>query len=225
MTVSLSAMNGGYGGQMASVTVTITDDDTANLVVSASTLSVGEADSGDFTVKLATQPSAGVSVSVSSGNTGAATVSPASLSFTTANWDTTQTVTVSGVDDPDTAEESVTVSLSATGGGYGSKTASVTVTITDDDTANLVVSPSTLSVGEAGSGDFTVKLATQPSADVSVSVSSDDTAAATVSPASLSFTTANWDTTQTVTVSGVDDPDTAEESVTVSLSATGGGLW
>ena len=52
-------------------------------------------------------------------------MSPASLSFTTANWDTTQTVTVSGVDDPDTAEESVTVSLSATDGGYEGKTASV----------------------------------------------------------------------------------------------------
>ena len=223
VTVSLSATDGGYEGKMASVTVTITDDDTANLVVSASTLSVGEAGSGDFTVKLATQPSAGVSVSVSSGDTGAATVSPASLSFTTANWHTTQTVTVRGVDDPDTAEESVTVSLSATDGGYGSKTASVTVTITDDDTANLVVSESTLNVGEAGSGDFTVKLATQPSANVTVSVSSGDTGAATVSPASLSFTTANWDTTQTVTVSGVDDPDTANESVAVSLSAMDGG--
>ena len=79
------------------------------------------------------------------------------------------------------------------------------MTITDDDTANLVVSAFTLSVGEAGSGEFTVKLATQPSANVSVSVSSDDTAAATVSHASLSFTTANWNTAQTVTVSGVDD--------------------
>ena len=88
-------------------------------------LSVGEAGSGDFTVKLATQPSANVSVTVSSGDTGAATVSHASLSFTTANWDTTQTVTVSGVDDPDTAEESVMVSLSATDGGYGGQTASV----------------------------------------------------------------------------------------------------
>ena len=68
------------------------------------------------------------------------------------------------MDDPDTADESVTVSLSATDGGYGGKTASVIVSVTDDDTANLVVSASTLSVGEAGSGDFTVKLATQPSA-------------------------------------------------------------
>ena len=223
VTVSLSATDGGYEGKMSSVIVSVMDDDTANLVVSESMLSVGEAGSGDFTVKLATQPSAGVSVSVSSDDTGAATVSPASLSFTTANWDTTQTVTVSGVDDPDTAEESVTVSLSATDGGYGGQTASVSVSVMDDDTANLVVSPSMLSVGEAGSGDFTVKLATQPSAGVSVSVSSGDTGAATVSPASLSFTTANWGTEQTVTVSGVDDPDTAEESVTVSLSATGGG--
>ena len=68
----------------------------------------------------------------------------------------------------------------------------MSVSVTDDDTANLVAS--SLTVGEAGSGTFTVKLATQPSGSVTVAVSSDDTGAATASPASLTFTTADWDT-------------------------------
>ena len=222
VTVSLSASGGGYGSTTATVSVSVTDDDTANLVVSVPTLTVGEAGSGTFTVKLATQPSANVTVGVSSDDTGAATASPANLTFTTANWNTVQTVTVSGVDDSDAAAESVTVSLSASGGGYGSKTASVSVSVTDNDTANLVVTPSTLTVDEAGSGTFTVKLARQPSGSVTVAVTSDDTGAATASPASLTFTTGNWNTVQTVTVSGVDDSDTAAESVTVSLNASGG---
>ena len=58
------------------------------------------------------------------------------------------------------------VSLSASGGGYANTTATVSVSVTDDDTANLVVRTSSLTVGQAGSGTFTVKLATQPSANV-----------------------------------------------------------
>ena len=93
------------------------------------------------------------------------------------------------------------------------------VSITDDDTADLVVSPSSLDIGEAGSGTFTVKLATQPSLAVTVSVTSGDTGAATVSQASLSFSAATWNDAQTVTVSGVSDADTSDESLSVTLEA------
>ena len=44
-----------------------------------------------------------------------------SLTFTS-DWDTTQTVTVSGVNDSDTNGESLTVSLSASGGDYAGTT-------------------------------------------------------------------------------------------------------
>ena len=175
-------------------------------------------------MKLATQPTAGVSVSVSSGDTGAVAVSPASLSFSTSNWNTAKTVTVSGVHDNDTVDERVTVSLRGSGGGYTGETGSVSVRVTDDDDPSLVVSPSSLTVVEGGaSGSFTVKLATRPTAGVSVSVSSGDTGAVTVSPASLSFSTSNWNTAKTVTVRGVNDPDTVDERVTVSLRGSGGG--
>ena len=56
-----------------------------------------------------------------------------------------------------------------------------------------------------GTATFTVVLNTQPTADVTIALSSSDPTEGTVSPASLTFTTRNWNTAQTVTVTGVDD--------------------
>ena len=52
-----------------------------------------------FTVVLNTQPTADVTIALSSSDTTEGTVSPASLTFTTANWNVAQTVTVTGVND------------------------------------------------------------------------------------------------------------------------------
>ena len=136
ITVEVTAED---GTTTLTYTVTVTRaTDTANLVLSRASLSVGEAGSDTFTVKLATLPSANVTVTVSSDDTGAATVSPASLTFTTTNWNATQEVTVSGEDDSDTDNEILTVTASASGGGYTGKTDTVSVTVTDNDTAQTV---------------------------------------------------------------------------------------
>ena len=72
-------------------------------------------------------------VAVTSDDTGAATVLPATLDFPTTDWDTPQTVTVQGVDDSDSSDESVTISLSATSDDtdYEGETATVAVAISD----------------------------------------------------------------------------------------------
>ena len=82
----------------------------------------------------------------------------------------------------------------------------VPVTNTDDDTAGITVTPTSgLTTTEAGgTATFTVVLNSQPTADVAIGLSSSDTTEGTVGP-SLTFTTANWNTPQTVTVTGVDD--------------------
>ena len=229
VTVTATAASTGdadYDGPTATVTVTVTDTDTAGVVVDPTTLMISEDGSGSFTVKLATQPTADVSVTVSSGDTGAVSVDTLPLTFTTTDWNTTQTVTVSGVADADAVDESVTVTATAASVGdadYDGPTATVTVTVTDTDTAGVVVDPATLTVSEDGSGSFTVKLATRPSADVSVTVSSGDTGAVSVDTLPLTFTTTDWNTTQTVTVSGVADADGADETVTVTATASSTG--
>ena len=52
---------------------------------------------------------------------------------------------------------------------------------------------------------FTVVLKSPPTADVTIALSSSNSKEGTVAPAALTFTTSNWSTPQTVTVTGVDD--------------------
>jgi subtilisin family serine protease len=66
-------------------------------------------------------------------------------------------------------------------------------------------SPSSATTEAGGSVTFTVSLNTQPMADVLIPVDSSDAMEGTASPASLVFTSENWNTAQTVTVTGVDD--------------------
>ena len=226
-TISHTVAGGGYGSvQAADVAVTITDDDTAGVVVSETSVTVDE-DGGTatYTVVLTSQPSSNVTVTPTSSATGNATVSGA-LTFTPTNWETAQTVTVTGVnDDVDGADRAATISHTVAGGGYGSvKAADVSVTVTDDDTAGVVVSETSVTVDEdGGTATYTVVLTSQPSSNVTVTPTSSATGNATVSGA-LTFTPTNWETAQTVTVTGVDDDiDGADRSATISHTVAGGG--
>ena len=70
---------------------------------------------------------------------------------------------------------------------------------------------------------FNVALKSVPSDDVTVSVSSSNNSEGTVSPSTLTFTPANWNSTQTVTVTGVNDSNSdGHQDYQISLSATVG---
>ena len=115
--------------------VTITDDDTRGVTLSAATLTVNEGSTGTYTVKLDSQPTASVTVTPSKTGSSDVTFAPASLTFLTSNWSATQTVTVTAAEDSDAADESATISHAVAGGDYGSVTAaSVVVTVDDDET-------------------------------------------------------------------------------------------
>ena len=84
----------------------------------------------------------------------------------------------------------------------------VNVTTTDDDVPGFTVveSGGSTSVSETGTTDtFTVVLDAQPTNNVVFDIASADTGEATIAPASLTFTAGNWNTPQTVTVTGVND--------------------
>ena len=156
---------------------------------------------GTYTVALATQPTANVTVAVG-GTSGDVTVDRSSLTFSTSNWGTPQTVTVSLAQDDDAADDAaVTLTHTPSGGDYGAVPfASVTVTPDDDDTAGATVTPTALTVTEGSTGTYTVVLATQPTAAVTVAVGG-TAGDVTVDRSSLTFSTSNWGTPQTVTVS------------------------
>ena len=140
------------GVSAADVTVTVTDDDTAGVTLTPTTVSVAESGgTATYTVVLDTQPSASVTVTPTSGDPAAATVS-GPLTFTTATWSTPQPVTVTGVNDArdnPAGRRTATITHTVTGADYaGVSAAAVTVTVTDiamtthvGDAINLLILP------------------------------------------------------------------------------------
>ena len=115
---------------------------TAGVTVSTMALMVTEQNTtGDtYTVVLDTQPTADVTVTVAGHSGTEVTPTPASLTFTTANWSTAQTVTVTAGNDTDLTNDTVTLTHSATSTdtNYGGITiGSVVVTVEDNDTAQV----------------------------------------------------------------------------------------
>ena len=221
-TLTHVAAGGDYGSVSRDLAVTVTDDDTAGLELSAATLAVTEGGSNSYTVALATQPSGDVTVTIG-GTTGTdLSVDNSSLTFTTSGWSTAQTVTVSAGQDADAVGDSATLTHVAAGGDYGSVSRDLAVTVTDDDTAALALSAATLAVTEGGSKSYTVALATQPSGDVTVTIGGTSGTDLAVDKSSLTFTTSGWSTAQTVTVSAGQDADAVGDSATLTHVAAGG---
>ena len=114
-----------------------------------------------YTLVLDRQPTASVTVTVGGYSGTDVTPSPASLTFTTTNWERDPDGDVTAVDDADATTDTLTLTHNATSmdRNYdGITIAGVTVTVTDNDTANLLVNAPTLTVAEESSGTFTVKL-------------------------------------------------------------------
>ena len=212
------------------VSVSTADDDTAGFTVSQTdgSSSVTEGGSTDLiTVVLDAQPTSDVVISVASSDTGEVSTS-GNLTFTAANWDTAQTITVTGVDDDlvdGTQTSTVTLSVvdaSSDNDFDGVADQTVSVSTTDDDTAGFTVSQTggSSTVTEGGSTDLiTVVLDAQPTSNVVLSVVSADTGEATVSPSTLTFTPTNWDTAQTITVTGVDDDQVdGDQTTNITIS-------
>ena len=228
------AVSGADYGEVENMDVsfTVTDNDTKGATLSTTTLNVQENGTATYTLVLDTQPVDGaVSVAVGIGSQTVATASPETLTFTAGNWDAPQTVTVTGVDDANTGNEIVAFTHTPTGGGYdGVSISNINVTAVDDDVAGLKVSPTSLTVAEGGTATYAVRLNVAPTAAVSVQVVSNslkatvDTDSGTSGDQStLSFDAANWDTARTVTVTGAEDADGADETVGLTHAVTGTG--
>jgi hypothetical protein len=183
-----------------------------DIVVSAAPLSTSEAGgSATFTVVLANQPTADVTIGIRSSNLFEGIVSVPALTFTTADWNIPQTVTVIGINDfavdGDIGFAILTDPAISADPAYNLQDAAdVTVLNRDNDAAGFIVTPITGPTSEAGGqATFTVALASQPTADVNFLVVSSNAAEGQTDVTSLTFTSANWNTFQTVTVTGLDD--------------------
>ena len=177
--VVVSGVSSGVGNP-ADLNLLITEDDRAALVLNPRLpadandpwLTVAEGETTTFTVALASEPTANMTVAVSSGDDGEGKVSsgggaPAAsttLTFTAADWNTAQTVTLTGAaDDAVDGDEDYRLTLDPSGASTDAYDALATVTAnartTNADAAGLVLSKSALTVTpETGTAPFTLAL-------------------------------------------------------------------
>ena len=132
-TVTLAGLTliGSSLERIGDVSVSVTDQDLPALQLSLPHLEVEEGATATYTVKLREQPSAALSVSVTSTDASEASVQPATLSFATDTWDQPQIVTVTAVADSDTLTEQVQIRHAATIGGRGYVLAALTTTVNE----------------------------------------------------------------------------------------------
>ena len=209
-------------------TLSLLDDDSRGVKVSAAAVQFDEGGNSSYTLVLNTLPEGSdVTVALSVSGDRDVTVSPARLTFTETNWNTAQTVTVSGAADDDGAADVASVTYRVSGSDYDDFNVSILptpVTVRDTDTRGVTVSETAVQLREGGQVTYTVVLDTRPVGTVTVrpSLAAGSDSDVSVSPSALSFTTSNWSTPKTVTVSARQDIDTDADNASITHAVSGG---
>ena len=220
---------------VGSVAVTVTDDeDTPTAALSLDPATIDE--SGDDNVStvsavLSGKSDTAVTVEVSVPNGSPVTLSTTkTLTFSAGSMTSTGTVTLTAVDnDVDAANATVAVSGAASGGGVSSPS-DVALTITDDeDTPTVTLSLAPAVIDESGDDNesaVTASLSGKSDSAVTVEVSVPNGSPVTLSTnTTLTIAAGATTSTGTVTLTAVDnDVHAANATVTVSGTATGGGV-
>ena len=200
----------------ASVTVTELDGGTE----------VAEGDATDsYTLVLGSSPSADVTITVSPD--AQTVVSPGTVIFTSSDFSTAQTVTVTAVNDATVEGNHTSIishSAASSDANYnGISISSVTAAVTDNDNPGVTVTEAggSTTVTEGDTSDYyTVVLQSQPIDTVIISVTASDTDIS-VDPDTLIFSATNYGDTQKVIVTATDDSDPEKpETVTISHTVT-----
>ena len=193
------------------------DDDVAPAVIVDVNGGIDTSEDGttaSFSVRLSTKPSADVVIPVTNPDTTEWSADHDQIRFTTANWQTAQTVTVTGVDDAvvdgDIHGSFVLGAAQSSDARYaGIDPADVPAINRDNDSTapQVIVQPiAGVDTSENGTtATFTVSISQAPTAEVVIPLTNPDATEWSLDHTELRFTANNWQTPQTVIITGVDD--------------------
>ncbi len=227
------------GPGVATITVTATDIAGSNVpatqtfdvrvkgrrgvTISRDALTVEERSTGTYTVVLDSAPSGAVTVTPSAPANRNLSVDPASLEFTTGDWDVPKVVTVAAAADANAnSEPPVTISHQVSGADYGSiSAASVRVTIVETDTS--VLSVEAVAAREAGGpATFEVTLSKESVSEITVDYATSDGSARAGSDYEAANGTLRFPAGSTasrrIAVNVIDDDEDEEEEETFRLT-------
>ena len=210
--ITLSSSN--VGDAMVEVVV-VNIDSYGEIVVDNTLLTFNEGETKTFTVKLSKAPSKNQTVTLSYEINGIS-LDKTSLTFTPNDYNTPQTVTVSGVHD-ETHYKDKTSNILLTSPYVGDKVINATIKnidISPEIFGNIVTSTNTLSVNEDDVVTFTIKLDQEPTNNqiIDLYVDNDNII---LDKTSLTFTPNDYNTPQTVTVSGVHDNSSFDDKTSI----------
>ena len=214
-----SADDSDYDGITAdSVTVTVIDDDKPAVVIKPTSVTVPEGHATQYTVVLKTVPDGDVTITINdpTDNTDV-TADPATLTFTTDDWNTPQLVTVNAAADTDEDEDSATITHTVS--GYGSVTADdVMVTVTEDSPVDVLVTfeEASYDVDEGAQVAIKVVLDQDPGRTLTIALTATEQGGATSSdysgiPSYLTFSPGEMEVEFTFTAVDDSDDDDDEE--------------
>lgn len=198
-----------HGMALDEIVVTVRSDDVAGIGLAPSALTISEpAQSKAFTITLTSQPTATVTVDLSSSDPSECSV-PASVTLDETNWAQGINVLVSAVDDAiDDDDQPCTIqtTVHSVDPNYdGRAMSNLPVTVQDEDTAGVTVTPTSLTTSEPNGGKpFAVALNSEPTAPVTVAFSVSDPSECTTPP-SIVLDGSNWNALVTVAVTALDD--------------------
>ena len=171
--------------------VGLVDDDARGVTIDPTSIGLHEPASGEtavagaYTVNLNSRPTDTVTVTIGGGDPAVSlsgdTLTNNQLTFTTINWNTAQTITVTPVKDDNAVGETITLTHTLSGGDYAGIAAdSVTINLTDSDARNMVLSKQSLTVTEGdATGDRATRSGWPPSRRAASLSPSQDTTAPT----------------------------------------------
>lgn len=230
---SITSTDSDYNGLVVLPLVAVNlDDDTPGVMIfgaDAIVTTESQTTPTRFEIRLKTRPTDIVRFPlIVSNNSGEGTISPSEISFTPANWNVPQQISLQPV--RDYIEDSHIIymidfnPLESDDILYsGINVASISVTNKNSDTRNYIFSPAITSiypmVANSGTSDsFTLRLNSKPTGDVIIPLVSLDTGKVVISPPSVVFTPDNWNMNQTITMTGVPGEILASTYVPVALA-------
>ena len=204
-----------YAGlDAADVDVVNLDDDAPAIQVTPSEAATSEdGTSAQVSIALNAQPTADVAIELVNPDASEWTVSPLTVFFAPGDWDTPRTVTVEGLDD-DLLDGDVQGVLrilpafSSDAGFDGLDPDDVALTNRDNDSARVLVTPTSVVTREGGAaGSFTVSLSAAPSAPVRIPIGAVDAGEWQVLALEVMLDGGNWQSGEAVLVQPVDDEE------------------
>ena len=209
------------------------EDLARDLLFSRTEVPVARGSAASYAVRLATQPTADVTVTVAgpSESVGGLSISPAQLTFSASNWNHAQVVTVTAP----AAEgdyQQATIQHAASGGGYGGVSGQVTAQEGDTSAKAITMSVNALEVGEDSTVTYSVHLAARPSSDVVLTIGRTGQAGLSVDvdplaegdQNSLTFTSADWNVVRPITVTAGPDENATDETAQLEHALSGDGF-